>query len=104
MKWKRSRKSKEQVNQTSVSGTSRPGMDIESIKPHGSSHSSSLEDEDEIEGEDEDEKEELEVQSESSLGSVSFIRHAGRGTGNYSSYSEEEDGGPGTRSEAFPSP
>ncbi|XP_047457168.1 motor neuron and pancreas homeobox protein 1-like [Mugil cephalus] len=97
MKWKRSRKSKEQVNQTSVSDTARPGMDI-------SSQSSSLEDEDEIEGEDEDEKEEIEVLRESSLSSVSFIRRAERGMGNYSSYSEEEDGGPGTRSGAFPSP
>uniref|UniRef100_A0A3Q1BY57 Homeobox domain-containing protein n=1 Tax=Amphiprion ocellaris TaxID=80972 RepID=A0A3Q1BY57_AMPOC len=101
MKWKRSRKAKEQVTPTSLTDTERTGMDIQSMKPHGGSHRSSMEDDDEIEGEDEDEKEEIEVLRE---GSISFTRHAGRGTGNYSSYSEEEleEGDRGTRSGVFP--
>ncbi|XP_070771418.1 motor neuron and pancreas homeobox protein 1-like [Enoplosus armatus] len=105
MKWKRSRKAKEQATPTSLpTDTDRTGMDIHSAKPQGDSHSSSLEDEEEIEGEDEDEKEEIEVLRAGSLGSVGFMRHAGGGTANYSSYSEEEleEGGPRPRSGVFP--
>lgn len=95
MKWKRSRKAKEQG--TSLNDTGKTGMDLQGIKALGGSHSPSLEDEDEIEGEDEDEKEEIEVLRGGSLGSVNF-------TGNYSSYSEEEveEGAPGIRSGGFP--
>ncbi|XP_028249939.1 motor neuron and pancreas homeobox protein 1-like [Parambassis ranga] len=101
MKWKRSRKAKEQVTPTSLTDTERAGMDMQT---HSGSHGSSLEDEDEIEGEDEDEKEEVEVLGEGCLGSVGFTRHTGEGTGNYSSYSEEEmeEGGRETRSGVFP--
>lgn len=107
MKWKRSRKAKEQATPTSpLTDTERTGMDIHSTKPQSDSHSSSLEDEEELEGEveDEDEKEEIEVLRAGSLGSVGFMRHAGEGTGNYSSYSEEEleEGGPRTGSGVFP--
>ncbi|XP_038577258.1 motor neuron and pancreas homeobox protein 1-like [Micropterus salmoides] len=104
MKWKRSRKAKEQANLTSpVTDTDRTDMDIHSAKPQTDSHSSSLEEEEEIEGEDEDEKEEIEVLRASSFG-PGFMRHAGGETGNYGSYSEEEleEGGPITRSGVFP--
>ncbi|XP_059199327.1 motor neuron and pancreas homeobox protein 1-like [Centropristis striata] len=102
MKWKRSRKAKEQT--TPQTDTERAGMDIHSTQPQSDSHSSSLEDEEEIEGDDEDEKEEIEVLRAGSLGAVGFMRHAGGETGNYSSYSEEEleEGGSRTRSGAFP--
>ncbi|XP_051260180.1 motor neuron and pancreas homeobox protein 1-like [Dicentrarchus labrax] len=105
MKWKRSRKAKEQANATSpLTDTERTGMDIHNAKPQSDSHCSSLEDEEEVEGEDEDEKEEIEVLRAGSLGSAGFMRHAGGGTGNYSSYSEEEleEGGPRTRCGVFP--
>ncbi|KAM6955992.1 uncharacterized protein PEZ65_007069 [Lycodopsis pacificus] len=101
MKWKRSRKAKDQA--VPLTDTERAGRDIHSTKPQSDSHSSSLEDEEEIEGDEEDEKEEMEVLRAGSLGSVGFIRHAGGGTGNYSSYSEEEleEGGSRTRSGVF---
>lgn len=105
MKWKRSRKAKEQATPTTpLTDTERSGVDIHGAKTQSDSHSSSLEDEEDIEGEDEDEKEEIEVLRAGSLGSVGFMRHAGGGTGNYSSYSEEEleEGGPRTRSGVFP--
>lgn len=100
MKWKRSRKAKEQATLTD---TERTGIDVHGAKPQNDSHSSSLEDDEEIEGEEEDEKE-IEVLRAGSLGSVGFMRHVGGGTGNYSSYSEEEleEGGPRTRSGVFP--
>lgn len=99
MKWKRSRKAKEQA--MPLTDTERAGMDVNGAKPQSDSHSSSLEDEEEIEGDDEDDKEEIELLRVGSLGPVGFVRHAGGGTGNYSSYSEEE-GGPRTRSGVFP--
>ncbi len=105
MKWKRNRKAKEQATLTpSQTDTERTGMNTLSGKPQTDSHSSSLEDDDEIEGEDEDEKEEIEVLRTGPLGSVGFMRNGGGGTGNYSSYSEEEleEGGPRTRSGFFP--
>ncbi|XP_073330008.1 uncharacterized protein [Pagrus major] len=106
MKWKRSRKAKEQATPSSpLTDTERTGMDMHhSGKPQSDSHSSSLEDEEEIEGEDEDEREEIEVLRAGSLGSVGFMRHTGGGTGNYSRYSEEEleEGGPRTRCGVFP--
>ncbi|AWP12871.1 putative motor neuron and pancreas homeobox protein 1-like [Scophthalmus maximus] len=100
MKWKRSRKAKEQAALT-LTDADRNGMDIHSAKPRGDSHSSSLEDEEELEGEDEDEKEEIE---ELRAGSVGFVRNAAGGTGNYSTYSEEEleEGDPRMRSKVFP--
>lgn len=105
MKWKRSRKAKEQATPTSpLNDMERTGMDMHSAKPQSDSHCSSLEDEEEIEGEDEDEKEETEVLRAGSFGSVGFTRRAGGGTGNYGSYSDEEleEGGPRTRSGVFP--
>lgn len=90
MKWKRSRKLKDQAPPTSP--TERTQM---SVKHPRDFHSSSLEDEDDIEVEDEDDKEELDV--------LRLSRHAG-GTANYSSYSDEEleDGDTRTRSGVFP--
>ncbi|KAM9347166.1 motor neuron and pancreas homeobox protein 1-like [Symphorus nematophorus] len=105
MKWKRSRKAKEQVAPSSpLTNTEKTRMDMHGAKPQSDSHSSSLEDEEEIEGEDEDEKEEMEVLRAGSLGSVDFMKRAGGGTGNYSFYSDEEleEGGPRTRSGVFP--
>ncbi|KAI3356474.1 hypothetical protein L3Q82_017688, partial [Scortum barcoo] len=95
MKWKRSRKAKEQATLTD---TERTGTD----KPQTDSHSSGLEDEEEMEREEEEEEEdekEIEVLRAGSLGPVGFMRRVGGGTGNYSSYSEEEleEGGPRTR-------
>lgn len=105
MKWKRSRKAKElSAPATPLTDIERNGMDIHGTKPQGDSQSSSFEDEEELEGVDEDEKEETEDLREGSLGSVGFIRHAIGGTGNYSSYSENEleEGGPRPRSGVFP--
>nr|XP_040058469.1 motor neuron and pancreas homeobox protein 1-like [Gasterosteus aculeatus aculeatus] len=101
MKWKRSRKVKDQA--ASLTDNERAATDIHSPKPHSDSHSSSLEDEEEIEGDEEDEKEEIEVLRAGSLGPVGFMGHAGGGTGNYSSYSAEElaEGGSQTRSGVF---
>ncbi|XP_042282597.1 motor neuron and pancreas homeobox protein 1-like [Thunnus albacares] len=101
MKWKRSRKAKEQAT-SALTDTERTEMGIHSAKPQGDSHSSSLEDEEE--GEDEDEKEEIEDLRAGSSGCLGVMRHAGGGTGNYSSYLEEEleEGGPRTRTGVFP--
>uniref|UniRef100_A0A672IGW4 Motor neuron and pancreas homeobox protein 1-like n=1 Tax=Salarias fasciatus TaxID=181472 RepID=A0A672IGW4_SALFA len=101
MKWKRSRKAKEQVA-PSLTDTDSTGIDTQSIKSRGGSHS--LDDEEEIEDEDEEDKEEIQVLSSGSLSSAAFTRHMGGVTGNYSSYSEEEmeEGGLGTRRGAFP--
>lgn len=104
MKWKRSRKTKEQAALSCpLIDTERNGMNIHSAKPQCDSHSSSLEDEEEL-GEDEDEKEETEVLRAGSLGPVGFMRRVVGGTGNYSSYSEEEleEGGSRTRRGVFP--
>ncbi|KAM3608394.1 uncharacterized protein V6R79_024424 [Siganus canaliculatus] len=87
MKWKRSRKAKEQATATSpLSDTGRTGLDMHSATaPQNDAHNSSLEDDEELEGEDDDD------------------RHTGR-NGNYSSYSEEEveEGVPRTRNGGFP--
>lgn len=102
MKWKRSRKAKEQALTSSPTDIEKNRMDAH--KPQSDSQSSDLEDEEEIDGEDVDEKEEIEVMGGDSLSPVVFMRHAGRrGAANYSSYSEEEleEGGLGTRSTAF---
>ncbi|XP_034550064.1 motor neuron and pancreas homeobox protein 1-like [Notolabrus celidotus] len=103
MKWKRSRKAKEQASLTSsLSDPERNRTGAH--KPQSDSQSSGLEDEEEIDGEDVDEREEIEVLGEGSLSPIVFMRHAGGGGGaSYSSYSEEEleEGGPGTRSAAF---
>lgn len=99
MKWKRSRKAKEQAALTSpLTDTERNGMDI--VRPQGDSHSSSLEDEEELEGVDEDEKEETDVLRAGSLGSVGFMRNAMGETRNYKSYLDEELG-EATRSRVF---
>ncbi|KAK2839572.1 hypothetical protein Q5P01_013312 [Channa striata] len=105
MKWKRSRKAKEQtVSSTPRTDIERNGIDRCSDQPQGDSQSSSFEDEEELEEVDNDGKEEAEDLKTGSLGSVGFIRHTVRGTGNYSSYSEEEleEGGPRMRSGVFP--
>ncbi|KAM8856289.1 uncharacterized protein AB9W97_020711 [Spinachia spinachia] len=101
MKWKRCRKVKDQA--MPLTDKEIAATDIHSPKPHSDSHSSSPEDEEEIEGDEEDEKEQIEVLRPGSLGCVSFMGHAGGGTGNYSSYSEEEleEGGSRTRSGVF---
>ncbi|XP_054642391.1 motor neuron and pancreas homeobox protein 1-like [Dunckerocampus dactyliophorus] len=80
MKWKRSRKLKEQANSSS------PLTDNEradSVKLQVDSHSSSLEDEYELEEEEEDEETSVMPSSKGSL-----LRHAG--DGNYRCYLEEE--------------
>lgn len=87
MKWKRSRKSKEQVTALSVTDNT---MDIESLKHHHISPTSSLEDEKEREVEDEFGIEEMKQLSKTYLGSVSFTRYSRGGSGSYTSYSEEE--------------
>lgn len=105
MKWKRSRKAKEQVAlNTPLTGPERNGTDMHDAKPEGDSQSSSLEDEEELEEDDEDKKEEIMLRG-CSLGSVGFVRQAvGGEMGKYSSYSEEEleEGGPRTRRGVFP--
>lgn len=101
MKWKRSRKAKDQA--TPLTDTERTEIDTHSAKPQSDSHSSSLEDEEELEGEEEDdnEKEEIETLRAGSLAPVGFMRN---GTGSYSSYSDKEldEEGPRTRSGVFP--
>lgn len=103
MKWKRSRKAKEQATSSSpLTGTDGSKMDILSAKHERDSHSSSPEDDEELElEEDDDEKEEMGVLRAGSLNPVGFMRN---GTGNYSSSSdgELEEGGPRTRSGVFP--
>ncbi|KAM3861925.1 motor neuron and pancreas homeobox 2a [Diretmus argenteus] len=94
MKWKRSRKAKEQAASTSpLTDSDGHGAGTHSSKPQGETHSSGLEDEEELEGEDEEE--EMEVLRAGSLSSVGFLRHTGGGggggVGNYGSYSEEEE-------------
>ncbi|XP_041857051.1 motor neuron and pancreas homeobox protein 1-like [Melanotaenia boesemani] len=104
MKWKRSRKAKEQSTPSSLTNTERTRMDTHSIKPHGGSLSSSPEDEEEIEGEEEYEKEDMRSLREGSLGPVGFTMHPGGGLGNYSCYSEEEidEKASGNRKGVFP--
>ncbi|KAM4609474.1 motor neuron and pancreas homeobox 2a [Polymixia lowei] len=97
MKWKRSRKAKEQAASTDPDSPAR-GKD--SAKPRADTHSSSPEDEEELDGEDEEEDEEIEVSRAGSLGSsVGFLRHAGGRAGLYAARSEEEldEGVPGRR-------
>uniref|UniRef100_A0A3P9PM83 Motor neuron and pancreas homeobox protein 1-like n=1 Tax=Poecilia reticulata TaxID=8081 RepID=A0A3P9PM83_POERE len=87
MKWKRSRKARDQVT-----ATSDDTMDIQSLKHHHISLSSSLEDESQREMEDEFGIEEMKQLSKASLSSVTFTRYRGGdgGAGIYTSYSEEE--------------
>lgn len=103
MKWKRSRKAKEQATSSSpLTGTDGSEMDILSAKHQRDSHSSSPEDDEELElEEDEDEKEEMGVLRAGCLNPVGFMRNR---MGNYRSSSEGEleGGGPRTRSGAFP--
>lgn len=95
MKWKRSRKSKEQAALNSP--LTDMSMDLHGMKPQNDSHSSSLEDEEEFEGEENDEKDETRAFRAGSLPPVGFLRN---GTLNYGSYSEEEleEGGAQARS------
>ncbi|XP_074551605.1 homeobox protein Hox-A1-like [Halichoeres trimaculatus] len=101
MKWKRSRKAKEQALTSSLTDTEKGRTGAH--KPQSDSQSSDLEDEEAIDGDDVDEKEEIEVMGGDSLSPAVFRRHAGRGAVNYSSYSEEEleEGGSGTGSSGF---
>ncbi|XP_014841485.1 PREDICTED: motor neuron and pancreas homeobox protein 1-like [Poecilia mexicana] len=86
MKWKRSRKARDQVIATSDNT-----MDIQSLKHHHISLSSSLQDERQREVEDEFGIEEMKQLSKASLSSVTFTRYRGDGgPGIYTSYSEEE--------------
>ncbi|XP_029981319.1 motor neuron and pancreas homeobox protein 1-like [Sphaeramia orbicularis] len=100
MKWKRSRKLKDQAGPTSpLTDAERPDL---SVQHQGDFHGSSPEDEDDIEAEDEEDKEELDVLRPSPVG---FTRHAGvAAAANYSSYSDEEleEEDPRTRSGVFP--
>lgn len=103
MKWKRSRKAKEQAtSSTQLTGTDGSETDILGAKHQRDSHSSSPEDDEELElEEDDDEKEEMGVLRAGSLNPVGFMRNR---MGNYSSSSEGEleGGGPRTRSGVFP--
>ncbi|XP_017276137.1 motor neuron and pancreas homeobox protein 1-like [Kryptolebias marmoratus] len=85
MKLKRSRKSKEQGTAASLT---QDKADIQRVKHHDSSLSSSLEDEEDGEGEDENEKGKIKELREASLDSFSFTGHEAGGNGNC--YSEEE--------------
>ncbi|XP_054888133.1 motor neuron and pancreas homeobox protein 1-like [Poeciliopsis prolifica] len=85
MKWKRSRKARDQVTATSDNT-----MDIQSLKHHRISLSSSLEEEREREVEDEFGIEEMKQLSKASLSPVTFTRYRGDEVGIYTSYSEEE--------------
>ncbi|XP_061924492.1 motor neuron and pancreas homeobox 1-like [Entelurus aequoreus] len=79
MKWKRSRKSKEQASPSSPLTDSEKA---DSVKLQVDSHSSSLEDEYELEGEEENE--------DTSVMPCSLLRLAGGATGNYSSFLQKE--------------
>ncbi|XP_057707926.1 motor neuron and pancreas homeobox 1-like [Corythoichthys intestinalis] len=95
MKWKRSRKAKEQASPAS------PLSDCEiaeSVQLQADSPIPSLEDEDELQGEDGDEEPSVLTGSISSL-----LRHAGGAAGNYSSYLEQElEEGSSRRNGVFP--
>ncbi|XP_061648813.1 motor neuron and pancreas homeobox protein 1-like isoform X1 [Phyllopteryx taeniolatus] len=94
MKWKRSRKAKEQANPASPLSD---GERADSVQLQADSPTSSLEDEDELEGDEEDKE-------PSALpGSLcSLLRRAGEVTGNYSSYLQEEPEEGSSRSGVFP--
>ncbi|XP_037095761.1 motor neuron and pancreas homeobox protein 1-like isoform X1 [Syngnathus acus] len=93
MKWKRSRKTKEQANPASPPSD---GERTDSVQLQADSPRSSLEDDDELEGEEEDEDASV---LPASLGSL--LKRAGGVTENYRSYLEEEEGS-STRSGVFP--
>ncbi|KAM6934484.1 uncharacterized protein FYW49_000753 [Xenentodon cancila] len=98
MKWKRSRKTKEQVTPTSLA-------DKESIMTHGGSLSATLRVEEEMEKENKYKEEDTELVGDGSLDSAGLTSHDEQGSGNcYSSYSEEEmeDGALEGRNHAFP--
>lgn len=102
MKWKRSRKSKEQVSPTSpLTGAEEAEMDLISSKHQRDSHSSSPEDDDSIELGDDDEKEGAGQLMAGSLNPSGFLRNV---SGNYisSSEGELEDGVSRTRSVIYP--
>ncbi|KAM7407723.1 hypothetical protein PAMA_003458 [Pampus argenteus] len=101
MKWKRSRKAKNQAT-SPLTDTEQTRIGIHGAQ--SDSHSSSLEDEEELEGEDEDEKEEIEDLRAGS-GCLGIMgRTGGGGTGKYSSYVDKktEEGCPLTRTGVFP--
>ncbi|XP_015251818.1 PREDICTED: homeobox protein Hox-C4a-like [Cyprinodon variegatus] len=86
MKWKRTRRAKEQVSATSLTDSM---MDVESLK-HSICLNSGLEVENGREVGDEFGVEEMKQLNKASLGSVSFTRYKGRGARSYSSYCKEE--------------
>ncbi|XP_049584640.1 motor neuron and pancreas homeobox protein 1-like isoform X1 [Syngnathus scovelli] len=93
MKWKRSRKTKEQANPASPPSD---GERADSVQLQADSPRSSLEDDDELEGQEEDEDASV---LPASLGSL--LKRAGGVTENYRSYLEEEEGS-STRRGDFP--
>lgn len=95
MKWKRSRKAKEQAAVISLTDAERNEIDVNDAKAHGDSNSSGLEDEEEMEGEDE--KEEIEELRANSSGSSGFTRLPAGEMGKYGTYSEEQQEGRGSR-------
>lgn len=102
MKWKRSRKSKEQVTPPSpLTGSEEPEMDMISSKHQRDSHSSSPEDDNDLELGDDDEKDRLGQLRACSLNPTGFL---GNVIGNYisSSEGELEEGVPRTRSVIYP--
>lgn len=102
MKWKRSRKSKDQVSASSpLTGSEGAEMDLLSSKHERDSHSSSPEDDEDLELGDDDEKEGVGQLRAASLNPTGFLRNV---TGNYvsSSEGEMEEGLPRTRSVIYP--
>lgn len=102
MKWKRSRKAKEQASPSSPqTGSEGAETDMLSSKHQRDSHSSSPEDDEDLELGDDDEKEGMGQLRAGSLNPTGFLRN---GMGNYSSSSEGEleEGVPRTRSVIYP--
>lgn len=102
MKWKRSRKTKEQASPSSpLAGSEEAEMDMISSKQQRDSLSSSPEDDDDLELGDGDEKEAVGQLRPGSLNPTGFLRNV---TGNYisSSEGELEEAVPRTRSAIHP--
>lgn len=97
MKWKRSRKSKEQASPSSPLTGSGAEIDMLSSKHQRDSHSSSPEDDEDLELGDDDDKEQVGQLRAGSFNPTGFLRNV---TGNYvsSSEGELEEGVPRTRS------
>lgn len=102
MKWKRSRKSKEQASPSSpLTGSEGAEMDMLSSKQQRDSHSSGPEDDEDLELGDDDDKERVGQLRAGSLNPAGFLRNV---TGNYvsSSEGELEEAVPRTRSVIYP--